>query len=278
MTVHDAGDDLDKTYSYHADTGQWVNPLTGGVYDASSYATSAQAQAETAAEVKLRAAADAAALSTSAAAATNAASTNEKPGPKPDPTAAPKAPPPMTPDQIKAGLTNLNTDLDAIDKDLKDQNIYVTNKLQGDPVLVFQGIETTGNWIWDKTVGQLTGSQGLTCQGYVNKTMDKVKVAVQKQFPTARVDRVDFERLSDLNAEGIIGALKNKENHTFMKVTLPDGTHLAVDFHQHNASNFSQNPPIVRPYENVRNEWKKYLGADEFQENLNVNVNIKSKS
>jgi len=48
MNVHDFGDGLDKTYYYHADTGEWVNPLTGGTYVAANYAASAQAQAETA--------------------------------------------------------------------------------------------------------------------------------------------------------------------------------------------------------------------------------------
>ncbi len=62
MTVHDSGDGLDKTYEYHGDSGQWINPLTGGAYIAANYAASAQAQAETDAEIKKRAEADANAL------------------------------------------------------------------------------------------------------------------------------------------------------------------------------------------------------------------------
>ena len=59
MSVHDSGDGVDKTYVYHADTGEWINPLTGGPYVDWRQATSAQDSIETASEVKKNAEHDA---------------------------------------------------------------------------------------------------------------------------------------------------------------------------------------------------------------------------
>jgi hypothetical protein len=62
MSVHDYGDGTDKTYVYHAESGGWINPLSGGAYVAANYATSAQDTFETDSEIKKRADADAYAL------------------------------------------------------------------------------------------------------------------------------------------------------------------------------------------------------------------------
>jgi len=50
---------------------------------------------------------------------------------------------------------------------------------------------------------------------------------------------------------------KIEPNHTFAKVTLPSGEELAIDFHGANANIVHDNPPVVRPYDEVRNEWRK---------------------
>jgi hypothetical protein len=308
MTVHDSGDGLDKTYEYHGDSGQWINPLTGGAYIAANYAASAQAKAETDAEIKKRAEADANALADgltkwipgsadstivsprtpaaatvipAAAGAVSAASTAP-----PVPADTGKVPAPVTstvkqgpPPMIRQGIIDLKTDLDVIDKNLKDQGFYVMNKFQGDPSLIFETLEEAGNTVWNYTGGWVTGSKGITCQGYVNKTRDGVIAAVNKQFPGAKVDRVDFEERSTLFPdESVSNWLDswNKDNHQFMRVTLPDGSQWAIDFHGHNASNLPKNPPIMRPYEEVRREWKTYMG-DEFQENFNVKLDIADK-
>jgi hypothetical protein len=175
---------------------------------------------------------------------------------------------------LAQSLQNLTNDLSVIDKKLTSQGIYVANKLQGDPVLVFQGIEVLGNAIWDKTAGRVTGAQGFTCGDYVNKTIADVKAAVAKNFPGAKVQRVEYDEMSSLNAAGPNPSISdqldalNAENHTLIKVTLPNGDQYAVDFHQHNASNIQTNPPIMRPYSQARAEWQKYLGQNEFVETV----------
>ena len=150
-------------------------------------------------------------------------------------------------EQMPVKLTKLNADMDAIDQDLKKQNIYVTNKLQGDPTLIFQGLEVLTNGVWDSTIGNFTGSQGFTCGNYVDKTINPVTEAVKKQFPGAKVQQVVFEEKSTKNPSGFFGTLDswNTENHTLIKVTIPDGPELAVDFHQ-------QHP---RAGERARRKW-----------------------
>jgi hypothetical protein len=318
MTVHDFGDGLDKTYYYHADSGEWVNPLTGGMYVAANYAASAQAHAETGAETTKRAETDASALADGparwlddssaggagsadvtivrgsipvvspasgipAAAAGAATVTGAPAGSDPaslyppasanasgtaslaDSTSAGKPDPVLN--AYQKGLIGLKADMEVIDKSLKDQNIYVKNKFQGDPSLVVDGLTKAANTAWDYTAGWVTGSTGLTCDGYVVKTMEGVKASVAKQFPGATVERAIFLEKSTYQPEGVLDYLDsvNDDNHTFLKVTLPSGEKLAVDFHGANSSNFKTNPPVVRPYEDVRNEWKTYMG-DEFME------------
>ena len=320
MTVHDSGDGLDKTYAYDGNTGQWINPLTGGAYIAANYAASAQAQAETDAEIKKRAEADANALAdgptkwipgstdstivsprTTAAAtvipatagAVSAGSTTAAPPAASGTTAVPAGPeaasarttippvpkapgagkagstPPLQqgPDpMVRQGIINMKEDFEVINKRLADENIYVLNKFQR-TYLVVDGLTKIGNLAWDYTAGWVTGSTGLTCKGYYDKTNPGITEAVHKQFPDAKVEQAIFQENSTYAPQGILDHIDaiNPDNHTFTKVTLPDGSVWAVDFHGHNASNLPTNPPIMRPYEEVRQEWKTYFG-DEFHE------------
>ncbi len=320
MTVHDSGDGLDKTYVYNGNTGEWINPLTGGMYIAANYAASAQAQAETDAEIKKRAEADANALADgptkwipgsadativsprssaaatvipAAAGAVSAGSTTAAPPAASGTTAVPAGPEaasasatipsiPKTPHAGKAGSTpapqqgpnpmvrqgiiNMKEDFEVINKRLADENIYVLNKFQR-TYLVVDGVTKIGNLAWDYTAGWVTGSTGLTCKGYYDKTNTGITEAVHKQFPDAKVEQAIFQENSSYSPQGILDHIDsiNPDNHTFTKVTLPDGSVWAVDFHGHNASNLPTNPPIMRPYDEVRQEWKTYFG-DEFHE------------
>jgi hypothetical protein len=309
MTVHDSGDGLDKTYVYDGNTGQWINPLTGGAYIAANYAASAQAQAETDAEIKKRAEADANALADgptkwipgsadativsprtaaaaavipAAAAAVPAGSTPAVPDPA---SAAPtlstvpadsgkKSAPKISEDlqgpsqMIRQGIIEIKTDMEAINKRLIDKNIYVMNKFQSDPTMIVHGVTMAGNFIWDYTVGNFTGSTGYTCGDYVDNTMDDVKIAVQKQFPGAKVEQTVFYERSSEKPVDAIDYLDRviKDNHTVIKVTLPNGEEMGVDFHGHNASNLPTNPPIVRPMNELRKEWRGRLGDFDFRE------------
>jgi hypothetical protein len=169
------------------------------------------------------------------------------------------------------GLTNLQNSLEAINQGLRNENIYVRNMLQGDPVLIFQGWYNLGGIIWDNTGGYFTGAQGLTCEGYVDKTFAPVKTAVEAQFPGAKVQKVTFEEKSSIDPQtwGQSIDSANTENHILIKVTLPNGSEWAVDYHQHNA-HFSDSfaPPIMRPWNEARQEWVNYLGQNEFVETV----------
>ncbi len=167
-------------------------------------------------------------------------------------------------------LTNLNNGLTSLNKDLRNQGIYVRNFLQGDPILVFQGLYNLGGIIWDETAGRWTGAQGLTCGDYVDKTLAPVKDLVQKNFPGAKVQSIVFEEKSS-GASGFWNGVDavNTENHNLIKVTLPDGSEWAVDFHQHNSTISTSNaPPIMRPWKDARQIWENYLGKNEFTERV----------
>ena len=273
MNVHDYGDGLDKSYTYDAGSGNWVNPLTGGVYNADNYAASQQAYTETVNEATARAEADAAAAAAAALAAAKAAApipvTPVSPvTPKVADTTAgdasktaagtdaakadSKVPEPST-----AAMDGLKNSLEEINQNLKKDNYYVSNKFATDAKLVYWG-EAAVNLAWDKTVGQLTGSKGLTCGGYVDKTREAVKAAVAKQFPGAKVEQAVFLEESTYLPKGFVDnvdAFYNDTNHTFFKVTLPDKTEYAIDFHGANEKMFGTNPPVLRPYREVREEW-----------------------
>ncbi|HNT23901.1 MAG TPA: hypothetical protein PKM21_06030 [Anaerolineales bacterium] len=167
-------------------------------------------------------------------------------------------------------LANLNTGLTALNQDLRNQGIYVRNFLQGDPILVFQGLYNLGGIIWDETAGRWTGAQGMTCGDYVDKTFGPVKNLVEQNFPGAKVQSIVFEEKSS-NASGFWNGVDaiNTENHNLIKVTMPDGSEWAVDFHQHNSTVTTSNaPPIMRPWSEARQIWENYLGKNEFTERV----------
>ncbi|MBN2147566.1 MAG: hypothetical protein JW726_09260 [Anaerolineales bacterium] len=169
------------------------------------------------------------------------------------------------------GLNNLANRLDLINDQLGKDGYYVRNFFQGDPTLIVQGLDGLGGIIWDETAGRWTGSKGITCEGYVDVTFDKVKDAVSQQFPGAKVQSILFEEKSSADPKSwgdSIDAL-NSENHNLIKVTLPDGSEWAVDFHQHNSHIIdSRAPSILRPWKDAKQEWVDYLGKNEFTESV----------
>ena len=168
------------------------------------------------------------------------------------------------------GLTNLANGLEGVDKKLRAEGAYVRNFLQGDPVLIFQGLYNLGGIIWDETAGRWTGAQGITCGDYVDKTFGPVKTLVEQSFPGAKVQSIVFEEKSS-NTSGFWNGVDaiNTENHNLIKVTLPDGSEWAVDFHQHNSTVRSGSaPPIMRPWKESQQIWKDYLGKNEFSERV----------
>jgi hypothetical protein len=133
--------------------------------------------------------------------------------------------------------------------------------------MLLDGVTKAGNIAWDYTAGWVTGSTGLRCEGYYAKTNSAITESVHKQFPDAKVEQAIFQEQSTYDPQGVLDWLdaRIQDNHVFTKVTLPDGSVWAVDFHGHNASNLPTNPPIMRPYEEVRQEWKAFL-KDDFRE------------
>jgi len=183
----------------------------------------------------------------------------------------------VEPIETSVRLAGLNVSLEEINQELLNRNIYVANPLQGDPVLMFDGLTKGGNWVWDKTIGWVTKSNGLTCEGYVDETFTKVQNVVHTQFgPEARVQRVKFEEKSTAAPEQswwhpIDKSLdwldsRNEDNHDLIKVILLDGSEWAVDFHQHNTG---KRPPILRPWNEAKKVWQDYMG-DEFTERISV--------
>lgn len=171
--------------------------------------------------------------------------------------------------QAETKLTDLKNDLEAINKELLDKNIYVVNPLQGDPTLIFDGLSKITNIGWDNTVGLVTNSTGFTCGDYVNETLGKVKSIIAEKYGSkAKAEGYVFEEKSTRNPQGILDWFDklNDDNHTLIKVTLPDGSEWGVDFHQHNTG---KHPPILRPWQEVRKEWKDYMG-DEFTGRLSI--------
>lgn len=172
--------------------------------------------------------------------------------------------------QTQVNLYDFRKELETINQSLRDQNIYVANPLQGDPTLIMDGISKTAFILWDNTVGWITNSQRMTCGDYVIETLGKVKQVVNERFgDSAKAEGVIFEEKSTRNPQNILDWFDkiNDDNHNLIKVTLPDGSEWAVDFHQHNDS---YNPkPLLRPWEQARKEWMDYLGK-EFSERVNV--------
>jgi len=161
----------------------------------------------------------------------------------------------------------LNHDLENINQDLLDKKTYVLNPHQGDPTLIVHKVNTGFNIIWDKTVGQLTGDQGLTCEGYVKKTRKQVNDAVFKRFPDAIVQEIVFEEISSVKDKKTWGEWLdsfNPDTHILNKIILPDGSEWAVDFHQYNAGN----SPLLRPWAETHRAWKEEYMGDEFSERI----------
>ena len=164
------------------------------------------------------------------------------------------------------GMTGLTNDMALKDTSMKDKNFYAINKLQR-VNFVAEGVEIAGNKAWDYTAGWVTGSTGLTCNDYYNETLDAVKASVAKNFPGAKVERMTFLTKTEYYNDTLLRKIEShfEPNHTFAKVTLPSGEELAIDFHGANANMLETNPPVVRPYADVRREWKTFMG-DEFME------------
>jgi len=161
----------------------------------------------------------------------------------------------------------LNHDFESINQDLLDKKTYVLNPHQGDPTLIVHKVNTGFNIVWDKTVGQLTGDQGLTCEGYVKKTRKQVNDAVFKRFPDAIVQEIVFEEISSVKDKKTWGEWLdsfNPDTHILNKIILPDGSEWAVDFHQYNAGN----SPLIRPWSETHRAWKEEYMGDEFSERI----------
>jgi hypothetical protein len=171
-------------------------------------------------------------------------------------------------------LARLKESMEAIDATLKAQGVYVRNPYQGDPIYIInwsnQAINQTNDWM-QKNIFD-TPSQSITCQDYVDRTIDHVRQAVEMQFPGAKVESIIFQEKSSENPDASLGNWLDsiaEENHNLIKVTMPNGMEYALDFHQHNAHLLDANrPPIVRPWNGAVSDWKNYLGANEFSESL----------
>ncbi|MHC1781741.1 MAG: hypothetical protein AB9891_03075 [Anaerolineaceae bacterium] len=166
-------------------------------------------------------------------------------------------------------LARLHAQLQQINQELLDQNTYVANPYQGDPTLIADGLSKGGNWLWDNTAGWVTGSKGITCQGYREATFTKVQNMVHEQIPGARLQNIKFEEKSTIKTDkGMLDWLDscNDDNHDLSKLIMPDGSEWSIDFQQHNTG---KRPPILRPWKDARGVWKEYMG-DEFSERISI--------
>ena len=162
-------------------------------------------------------------------------------------------------------LQALDSDLQAINVELTNRKIYVLNPYQGDPTVVGHKILTGLNVVLNNTAGRWTGQRGLSCEDYVNETQEKIVEIVSKRFPGAKVENMIFEENSTVRDQKSWGDWFDSfvdDNHNLTRVTLPDGSEWAVDFHQKNAGK----APLMRSWSEARAEWKEYLGKDEFKE------------
>ncbi|RPJ23354.1 MAG: hypothetical protein EHM33_21210 [Chloroflexi bacterium] len=178
-----------------------------------------------------------------------------------------------TADELQAAenMPGLKDDLETINQNLQDENIYVLNPYQGDPTVAFHRLNALKNLVWDNTAGHLTGSNGLTCEGYVEKTSQAVIETVSERFPGATVERVIFEEKSTVNSKKDWGNWFDSlidDNHNLTKITLPDGSEWALDYHQQNAGN----SPLLRPWKEATEEWRVYMGKDEFVERVSATI------
>lgn len=167
---------------------------------------------------------------------------------------------------VQAKLPEFRQKLEAINQSLLDQNIYVANPLQGDPSLILDGLSKVALVGWSYTAGFLTNARAMTCGEYVLETYGNVYKAVKETFgKDTKVQSIIFQEKSTVNPQGFLDRLDrlNDDNHILIKVTMPDGSEYAVDFHQHNDQLHPQ--PILQKWKLVKERWQRYLG-DEFTE------------
>jgi len=176
----------------------------------------------------------------------------------------------IDPHAYDINFQNFKKDLEGIKEELNQKGIYVLNPFQSDPTTLVHraitGLNIISEWLiqpaW-RVSGQV---KGLTCGEYVEETSQPVYKSLQRHFPEGKVESVVFEeKSSDPNAAGFLNWLDRvwfEDNHNLMRVTLPDGSEWAVDFHQEKAGN----APLIRPWDEARREWRNRLGREEFHE------------
>ncbi|NPV74783.1 MAG: hypothetical protein HPY59_00250 [Anaerolineae bacterium] len=171
---------------------------------------------------------------------------------------------------------NFKKDLEGLKDELNQQGFYVLNPFQSDPTTLIHrtitGLNLFAEWLiqpaW-RVSGQV---KGLTCEEYVHKTSQSVYKSLQKHFSGGKIDSVVFEeKSSDPNAEGFLNWLDRawfEDNHNLIRVTLPDGSEWAVDFHQEKEGN----APLIRPWDEARREWRNQLGREDFKERISYTI------
>ena len=185
---------------------------------------------------------------------------------------------------------DLEADLHGIKDGLEKENIYVINPYQGDPTIIFYRSNAIKNISWDNTIGRLTGDQGLTCEGFVQKTEGKVVEAVGNRFPGAKVENMLLQEKSTMRVveDDLYSGNQSRkkkatlldrldamvdDNHNLFKVTLPDGSEWAVDYHQYMAGN----SPLMRPWSEVVKEWGADYMGEEFMQTSRHTIIAKPK-
>jgi len=178
--------------------------------------------------------------------------------------------------QSASNLLDLENDFNAINQNLVNKNVYVLNPFQGDPTVLFYRLNSIKNMAWDSTIGNYTGDQGLTCEGYVEKTSTDVINAVANRFPGAKVQRVVFEEKSTVKEKKNFAEYLDSfidDNHILTKIVLPDGSEWSLDFHQHNAGN----SPLFRPWQETVHAWKDEYMGNEFVERVSASTQTDPK-
>jgi hypothetical protein len=175
--------------------------------------------------------------------------------------------------KIEGNRIEVSLKLNEIDRSLREKSIYVYNPNQGVPL--WDTATQAKNWAWDKVFK----TRGLTCEGYVDETIDQVKEVVQEKFgqklgDDLKVEGYIFDEKSSIADTSDWWSAKDwknwmdqgiDDNHNLIKVTLPDGSEWAVDFHQHNTG---KRPALFRPWKEAVSDWKPYIGENEFRESL----------
>lgn len=159
-------------------------------------------------------------------------------------------------------------------RDELEKKYYVANPWQSDPTVLIHRARCIYNLVYDKTIGKVTGKQGLTCEEYVHKTAQEVAALLKKHIPDAYLESVVFEertsmRFPDKYKERLDWLIE--DNHNLLRVNLPDGTQWAIDFHQNRAGR----SPLFRKFDEARQVWKKYMGEDDFVERVSFTLTRK---